>query len=69
MRYAYKSGDFVEIVGARYIEVIDWHIPEDKLGQVAGMTRRQIMNAYFEDGGLPRMEILNDTVRNRSADS
>ena len=38
------------------IEVIDWHIPEDKRGQVADMTSRQIMNAYFTDGGLPRME-------------
>lgn len=45
------SGCYLEDI----IEVIDWHIPEEKRGQVADMTRRQIMNAYFTDGGLPRM--------------
>ena len=46
------SGCYLEDI----VEVIDRHIPADKMGQVAEMTRRQIERAYFTDGGLPRME-------------
>lgn len=53
-----KDPDAYSITGCRLdeiIEVIDWHIPEDRRAHVAEIVKRQIVNAYFNSDGDPEL--------------
>ena len=38
------------------VRVVDWHIPEQYADLASEVVRQQIINSFFTEDGLPRME-------------